>query len=108
MERLACNAAQIKNWTITILAVLLLFSRYATEGTDRAYVCPFMLILTLVFWCPDGYYLNSRVPVPPTHDKICQFDPDQVDYTMDTSEFQPRGLGYRIRCSPRYPWGCSI
>ena len=87
VERLASNSAQIKNWAIAILAALLLFSRTATEGENRVGVGIAMLMLTLVFWGLDGYYLKQERLFRRLYDRVRQMDPDQVDYSMDVSGF---------------------
>ena len=88
VDRLAGNSAQIKNWAIAILAALLLFSRTATEGEDRVFAGIAMLVLTLVFWGLDGYYLKQERLFRRLYNKARQIDPAQVDYSMDVSGFR--------------------
>ncbi len=99
VERLAGNSAQIKNWAIAILAALLLFSRTATEGDERASVGFAMLTLTLVFWGLDRYYLKQERLFRCLYDRVRQTDPDLVDYSMDVSEFQKSVGGIRLLAS---------
>ena len=90
VDRLAGNSAQMKNWTVAILAALLLFSRAAADGEDRVFAGIAMLVLTLVFWGLDGYYLKQERLFRRLYDKARQIDPAQVDYSMDVSEFEKR------------------
>lgn len=53
-----------------------------------------MLMLTLVFWGLDGYYLKQERLFRRLYDKVRQIDPDQVDYSMDVSGF-PKINRYR-------------
>ena len=87
VDRLAGNSAQIKNWTVAILAALLLFSRAATDGEDRVFAGIAMLVLTLVFWGLDGYYLKQERLFRRLYNKARQIDPARVDYSMNVSEF---------------------
>ena len=96
VDRLAGNSAQIKNWTIALLAALLLFSRTVTEGEDRVSVGFAMLALTVVFWALDGYYLKQERLFRRLYDRVRQIDPDLVDYSMDVSDFQKSGGGIRL------------
>ena len=88
VDRLAGNSAQIKTWTIAMLAALLLFSRTMAEGEDRVSVGFAMLALTVVFWALDGYYLKQERLFRRLYDRVRQIDPDLVDYSMDVSDFQ--------------------
>ena len=96
VDRLANNSALVKNWTVAMLAALLLFSRVAAEGSDRAWVSVGMLALTLVFWVLDGYYLNQERLFRKLYDRVRMPDCEPVDYSMDTSEFRERGLAHYV------------
>lgn len=96
VDRLAGNSAQIKTWTIAMLAALLLFSRTMAEGEDRVSVGFAMLALTVVFSALDGYYLRQERLFRRLYDRVRQIDPDLVDYSMDVSDFQKSVGGLRL------------
>lgn len=75
VDRLAGNSAQIKTWTIAMLAALLLFSRTVAEGEDRVSVGFAMLALTVVFWALDGYYLKQERLFRRLYDRVRQINP---------------------------------
>ena len=90
VDRLAGNSAQMKNWTVAILAALLLFSQAAADGEDQVFAGIAMLVLTLVFWWLGGYYLKKERQFRHLYDKVRQIDPAQIDYSMDVLEFEKR------------------
>lgn len=96
VDRLAGNSAQIKTWTIAMLAALLLFSRTVAEGEDRVSVGFAMLAMTVVFWALDGYYLRQERLFRRLYDRVRQIDPALVDYSMDVSDFQKNVGGLRL------------
>ena len=102
VDRLAGNSAQMKNWTVAILAALLLFSQAAADGEDRVFAGIAMLVLTLVFWWLGGYYLKKERQFRHLYDKVRQIDPAQIDYSMDVLEFEKRDncRYFRLLSSP--------
>ena len=97
IDRLAGNSAQIKSWTIAVLAALLLFSQSAIVGSDRSYVGVGMIVLALVFWGLDGYYLYQERLFRRLYDETRQRSPNEIDYSMDTSNYRTHGLRKHIR-----------
>ncbi len=97
IDRLAGNSAQIKSWTIAVLAALLLFSQSTIVGSDRAYGGAGMIVLALVFWGLDGYYLYQERLFRRLYDETRQRSPTEIDYSMDTSNYRTHGLRNHIR-----------
>jgi len=55
ISRMAGNLFFLRGWTITLIGALLaLFSK----GNNSNYIIYFLIVLTLVFWILDGYFLS--------------------------------------------------
>lgn len=85
ISRMASNAFYLKGWNITIIAAIVALS--FKESDWRMYACA--LILNIVFWFLDAYYLKQEKLFRELYKKISLIkNDDAIDFSMDTSEFK--------------------
>ena len=85
ISRMASNAFYLKGWNITIIAAIVALS--FKESDWRMYACA--LILNIVFWFLDAYYLTQEKLFRELYKKISLIkNDDAIDFSMDTSEFK--------------------
>lgn len=85
ISRMASNVFYLKGWNITIIAAIVALS--FKESDWRMYACA--LILNIVFWFLDAYYLKQEKLFRELYKKISLIkNDDAIDFSMDTSEFK--------------------
>ena len=85
ISRMASNAFYLKGWNITIIAAIVALS--FKESDWRMYACA--LILNIVFWFLDAYYLKQEKLFRELYKKISLIkNDDAIDFSIDTSEFK--------------------
>lgn len=85
ISRMASNSFYLKGWNVTIIAAIVALS--FKESDWRIYTCA--LVLNIVFWFLDAYYLKQETLFRKLFEKISKISDDtQVDFTMNTDEFE--------------------
>jgi hypothetical protein len=83
INRMANTSFLLKGWSITIIAGLFAFS--AKEGAIA--VLWLGVILTLVFWFLDSYFLWQERLFRALYNHVRQLTPEDVDFGMDQMQF---------------------
>lgn len=85
ITRMAGNLFFLRGWTITLIAALLaLFAR----GNNANYIIYFLIVLTLVFWILDGYFLSQERLYRDLYNYVRKLKEEEIDFSMDTSEYK--------------------
>lgn len=85
INRMAGNLFFLRGWTITLIAALLVLF---VKGTNSDYIIYFLLVLVLVFWILDGYFLSQERLFRALYDHVRKLDEEKIDFSMDTSEYK--------------------
>lgn len=87
ISRMASNSFYLKGWNVTIIAAIVALS--FKESDWRIYACA--LVLNVVFWFLDAYYLMQEKLFRELYDKVSKISDDSlVDFSMNTSEFKEK------------------
>ncbi len=85
ISRMASNLFFLRGWTITLIGALLaLFSKSNNSG----YAIYFLIILTLVFWILDGYFLSQERLFRDLYNYVRKLKEEEIDFSMDISEYK--------------------
>ena len=85
ISRMAGNLFFLRGWTITLIGALLaLFSK----GNNSNYIIYFLIVLTLVFWILDGYFLSQERLFRDLYNHVRKLKEEEIDFSMDTREYQ--------------------
>lgn len=85
ISRMAGNLFFLRGWTITLIAALLaLFSK----NNSPDYVFYFLIVLILVFWILDGYFLSQERSYRDLYNHVRKLKEEEIDFSMDTREYQ--------------------
>ena len=83
INRMANTSFLLKGWSITIIAGLFAFS--AAEGSTA--VLWLGVLLTLVFWILDSYFLWQERLFRSLYDHVRNLKEEDVDFTMNHIQF---------------------
>lgn len=87
ISRMASNSFYLKGWNVTIIAAIVALS--FKESDWRIYACA--LVLNVVFWFLDAYYLKQEKLFRELYNKVSQISDDNlIDFSMNTSEFKEK------------------
>lgn len=90
ISRMASNSFYLKGWDITIVAAIVALS--FKESDWRIYACA--LILNIVFWILDAYYLKQEKLFRKLYKKVSEIsDDNMIDFSMNTQEFRKKVSG---------------
>ncbi len=85
ISRMAGNLFFLRGWTITLIAALLaLFAK----GNNSIYIVYFLIVITLVFWVLDGYFLSQERLYRDLYNHVRKLKEEEIDFSMDTSEYK--------------------
>mgnify|MGYP005776153881 FL=1 len=105
ITRMASNSFYLKGWNVTIIAAIVALS--IKESDWRIYACA--LLLNIVFWFLDAYYLKQEKLFRELYRKISAISDDAaIDFGMDTREFKqnvpciPSIMAKNILITPLY------
>ncbi len=65
-------------------ALLALFSK----NNSPAYVFYFLIVIVLIFWILDGYFLSQERSYRDLYNHVRKLKEEDVDFSMDISEYQ--------------------
>lgn len=85
ISRMAGNLFFLRGWTITLIAALLALF---TKGNNSNYIIYFLIVLTLVFWILDGYFLSQERLYRDLYNHVRTLKEEKIDFSMDTSEYK--------------------
>ena len=85
INRMAGNLFFLRGWTITLIAALLALF---VKGTNSNYIIYFLLVLVLVFWILDGYFLSQERLFRALYNHVRKLDEKEIDFSMNTSEYK--------------------
>lgn len=96
ITRMNANSFLVKGWLVTIVAGIFILSE-KDANTKFLWFAPFV---SLLFWILDGFYISIERKYRALYDKVRQINEAQIDYSMDTTEFE-RGKAsfFRSLCS---------
>lgn len=84
---MASNSFYLKGWNVTVIAAIVALS--FKESDWKIYACA--LVLNVVFWFLDAYYLKQEKLFRELYDKVSKISDDNlVDFSMNTSEFNEK------------------
>lgn len=87
ISRMASNSFYLKGWNVTVIAAIVALS--FKESDWKIYACA--LVLNVVFWFLDAYYLKQEKLFRELYDKVSKISDDNlVDFSMNTSEFNEK------------------
>ena len=105
ITRMASNSFYLKGWNVTIIAAIVALS--IKESDWRIYACA--LLLNIVFWFLDAYYLKQEKLFRELYRKITAISDDAaIDFSMDTREYKqnvpciPSIMAKNILITPLY------
>lgn len=85
ISRMAGNLFFLRGWTVTLIGALLaLFSK----GNNSNYIVYFLIVLTLVFWVLDGYFLSQERLFRDLYNYVRKLKEEEIDFSMDISEYK--------------------
>jgi len=85
ISRMAGNLFFLRGWTITLIGALLaLFSK----NNSPEYVFYFLIVLILVFWILDGYFLSQERSYRDLYNHVRKLKEEEIDFSMDIGEYQ--------------------
>lgn len=85
ISRMAGNLFFLRGWTITLIGALLaLFSK----GNNSDHEIYFLIVLILVFWILDGYFLAQERLFRDLYNDVRKLKEEEIDFSMDTSGYK--------------------
>jgi len=109
ISRMAGNLFYLRGWVITLLAGILVLLTQTENGKFPSIFLTFIIVL---FWIYDGYFLAMERMYRDLYDKVRSLKEEDVDFSMDISEFKKLKKNSIIFCifSPtlRYFYGLLL
>ena len=109
ISRMAGNLFYLRGWVITLVAGILVL---LTQLDDGKLPIIFLLLVTVLFWCYDGYFLSLERMYRDLYNKVRKMKEEDIDFSMDISEFKGKVQNTVIFCmfSPtlRYFYGLLL
>lgn len=85
VSRMSGNLFFLRGWTITLITALLAF---IIKGSSTNYVIYFLIVLILVFWILDGYFLSQERLFRDLYNHVRKLKEEEIDFSMDTNEYK--------------------
>ena len=96
INRMAGNLFFLRGWTITLIAALIALF---VKDTNSNYIIYFLLVLVLVFWLLDGYFLSQERLFRALYNHVRKLDEKEIDFSMNTSEHKK---------DKKNTWACAM
>jgi uncharacterized membrane protein len=97
IDRMGGNLFYLRGWSITLLAGL-----FAISTSDVLKVVKWapllFFILFILFWIYDAYFLSLERKFRGLYDKVRQFSEEQIDFSMNISEFKTHADKTLLAC----------
>lgn len=87
INRMASNSFLLKGWTVTLTGALLALT---FKEVNRHYLYISVVVL-LMFWLLDGYYLSRERRFVTLYDSIRGSAGEDTDFSMNTGPFKKNG-----------------
>ena len=85
ISRMSSNLFFLRGWTITLIGALLaLFSK----NNSPDYVFYFLIVIVLVFWILDGYFLSQERLFRDLYNHVRKLKEEDIDFSLDISVYQ--------------------
>ena len=84
INRLAGESARLKNWSVTLVAALLVLLARA----DRTECIHIAFIPVLAFWILDGYFLFRERQFRALYEHVCLLKFSEIDFSMRVGHFR--------------------
>lgn len=91
ITRMANTSFLLKGWSITVVAGLFAFS----ASTERISILVLAIVLNLVFWFLDSYYLRQERMYRALYDEVRKQPESTIDFSMDASRFADKKKWYK-------------
>lgn len=85
VRRMASNLFFLRGWTITLISALLALF---IKGSNSSHVIYFLIVLILVFWILDGYFLSQERLFRDLYNYVRKLKEEEIDFSMDISEYK--------------------
>lgn len=85
ITRMAGNLFFLRGWAITLIGVLLAL---LAKGNSLNYMVYLLMVIILVFWILDGYFLSQEQLFRDLYDYVRKLKETEIDFSMDTSEYK--------------------
>jgi len=85
ISRMAGNLFFLRGWTITLIAALLAL---LSKGNNSNYIIYFLIVLTLVFWILDGYFLSQERLFRALYNHVRGLKEEEIDFSMNISRYK--------------------
>jgi len=95
ITRMANTSFLLKGWSITVVAGLFALS----ASSRRISVLILAIVLTIVFWSLDSFFLWQERMYRSLYDEVRQKREDEINFSMDASRFSDRRKWYRAPLS---------
>jgi len=96
VSRMGGNLFYLRGWSITLIGgVLAILSQ--NENLDSFPVIV-LLIVTLMFWVYDGYFLALERKYRDLYNKVRTLPEEEIDFSLDVREFNDKKKNTLIYC----------
>ena len=86
VDRMGGNLFYLKGWAVTLLAALFVISASGVLPQGK-WPTSLLVVLLFLFWVLDGYFLSLERCFRDLYNKVRKMNEDDVDFSMDISEF---------------------
>ena len=86
VDRMAGNLFFLKGWAITLLAAIFAIATSDVIETGK-WPIGLLVVLLLLFWVLDGYFLSLERCFRDLYDKVRKMDESDIDFSMNIGEF---------------------
>ncbi|MEY2665799.1 MAG: hypothetical protein RLZZ480_904 [Candidatus Parcubacteria bacterium] len=83
ITRMGGNSFLLKGWSISIITALVGFALTSDSEKDRAVLLIIAMVLVLMFWLLDSYYLSQERMYRGLFGEVRKKNEDQIDYSLD-------------------------
>lgn len=93
ISRMGNNSLSLKEWTITLVV-----SIYAFVGTDSQKAVIITMMLIMIFWLLDAYYLMQERMFRALYDKVRKQREEDIDFDMNFNSISINLLASKKYC----------
>ncbi|MCD4664468.1 MAG: hypothetical protein K8R68_04290 [Bacteroidales bacterium] len=84
IDRMARNSFLLKGWSVLLISAL-----FALSAKDKTIYFVYLAYFpAIAFWSLDGFFLRQERLFRALYDKVRKQKEDQIDFSMNTSEFK--------------------
>ncbi len=95
ISRMAANLFYLRGWVVTLVAGILVL---LAQLDGRKFPLVFLALITILFWCYDGYFLAQERMYRDLYNKVRKMHEEEIDFSMDASEFKGKVQNTIIFC----------